>query len=161
VTDAPDWLPELLTLESIGGQWPPYEAAVYAAFKYDFIDHTVYYEGMRIGLRRHPMYNNREWAFWHVTQEGDVEEDRTPDLRRCERIGWIRAIIEHAEDDSVLVWENERRGNRRILLWLESLDYLVVLGVRKRGYAMLVTAYPTDRAHTRKKLRREYEESLK
>jgi hypothetical protein len=161
MTDAPDWLPPLLTLEAASGRWDAYEAAVYAVFKADFIDHTARFRGMRIGLRRHPMYNNREWAFWHVIQQGNVEADRTPDLRRCERIRWIRAIIEHVEDDRVAVWENERRGDRRILLWLEAEDFLVVLAVRNQGYAMLITAYPTNRDHTRRKLRREYEQARK
>ena len=46
-----------------------------------------------------------------LVQEGKVEDDRTPDLRRCERIRWPRPIIEHESEDSILVWENERRGN--------------------------------------------------
>ena len=159
MTDAPDWLPALITLDQHGGRWDTYEPAVYAVFKADFIDTVPFFRGMRIGLRRHPMYNNREWAFWHVVQEGDVEEDRTPDLRRCERISWLRAIIDHAEDTRVLVWENERRGKRRVLLWLESHDFLVILGPRNGEYAMLLTAYPTDRGHTRRKLQKEYEQA--
>ena len=92
---------------------------------------------------------------------GKVEYPRTPDLRRCERIRWIRAIIEHADDQSVLVWENNRGGNQGILLWLKSQDFLVVLGRRSQGYAMLVTAYPTNREHTRRKLLKEYEQARK
>ena len=93
-------------------------------------------------------------------QEGQIEEDRTPDLRRCERIGWLRAIIDNADDDRVKVWENERTGTkgreRSVLLWLEEEDFLVVLG-KRAGYYLLVTAYQTNRDHTRRKLRREYE----
>lgn len=161
MTDAPNWLPPLVTLDAHGGQWDAYESAVYAVFKAGFIDAAVRFRGMRIGLRRHPKYKNREWAFWHLIQEGPVEEHRTPDLRRCERIGWVRAIIDHADDASVKVWENDRRGDRRILLWLESEDFLVVLAVRGQGYTMLVTAYPTNRDHTRRKLLKEYNEAVK
>ena len=161
MTAAPDWLPPLVTLAAHGGQWEVYVDAVYAVFKADLIDSTPKFRGLRIGLRRHPMYDNREWAFWHVIQEGNVEEDRMPDMRRCERIGWVRAVIQNAHDPRVKVWENVRRGNRRILLWLEAQDFLVVLAPRRKGYAMLVTAYPTDRGHTRRKLAGEYKEAQK
>jgi hypothetical protein len=161
MTDAPDWLPPLVTLAAHGGRWDVYEAAVYAVFKADFIDAAPTFRGMRIGLRRHPTYNNREWAFWHVMQEGNVETDRTPDMRRCERIGWVRAVIQNANDLRVKVWENDRRGDRRFLLWLEAQDFLVVLAPRAKGYAMLVTAYPTDRGHTRRKLQQEYAQAQK
>jgi len=97
--------------------------------------------------------------FWHLIQEGQIEEERTPDLRRCERIGWIRAVIENEADPRVKVWENERlkdRGpDRRVILWLDE-EFLVVLGDR-RTYWLLLTAYTTDRANRIEKLRREYE----
>ena len=161
MTGSPDWLPPLLTLPDHGGSWDAYAAAVYARFKADLIDKPSFYRGMRVGLRRHPMHQNREWAFWHIVQEGNVEANRTPDLRRCERIGWVRAIIHHAHDPRVKTWENMRSGNPRILLWLEEQDFLVVLAPRGRRYALLVTAYPTDRGHTRHKLQQEYEAARK
>ena len=157
----PVWLPALVTLGAHGGNWAAYEAAVYAVFRRDFITSAPTFQGLRIGLRRDPKYKNREWAFWHIVQEGDKEEYRTPDLRRCERIGWIRAIIEHATDPQVKVWENDRHGKRRILLWLDSQNFLVVLAPHENRYAMLVTAYPTDRGHTRRKLQQEYEQAVK
>ena len=161
MSDKPAWLPPLVTMESHGGQWGSYVAAVYAVFKAGFIDSTPYLRGRRIGLRREPKYQNREWAFWHVIQEGNVEEGRTPDLRRCERIGWIRAIIDHAHDPRVKTWNNKRGNDSGLLLWLEDQDFLVVLGLRGQGYALLVTAFPTDREHTRQKLQKEYEQAQK
>ena len=157
----PAWLPPLISLDAHGNCWTAYAAAVCSVFKADFIDSPPFLRGRRIGLRREPKYQNREWAFWHVIQEGNVEEGRTPDLRRCERIGWIRAIIEHAHDPRVKAWENRRDGDRRLLLWLEAQDFLVVLGLRGMGYALLITAYPTDRGHTRRRLQKEYEQSRK
>jgi hypothetical protein len=161
MTGSPDWLPPLLLLSDHGGSWDAYAAAVYARFKADLIYNPLVYHGMRVGLRRHPMYQNREWAFWHIVQEGNVEENRIPDIRRCERIGWVRAIIQHASEPRIKIWENKRGGNHRILLWLEDQDFLVVLAPRGKRYALLVTAYPTDRGHTRRKLQREYEETRK
>jgi hypothetical protein len=79
--------------------------------------------------------------------------DKT-DLRHRE-IGWPRAIIDNASDPAVLVWENVRRSDRRVCLWLPAADYLVVLA-KRQTYTLFWTAYPTDREHTRSKLRREY-----
>lgn len=161
MTAAPDWLPTLLTLSDHGGCWDTYVSAVYARFKADLIDKTLDFQGMRVGLRRNPMYHNREWAFWHIVQEGNVEENRIPNMRRCERIGWVRSIIQHASDPRIKKWENSRSGNHRILLWLVEQDFLVILAPRGKRYALLVTAYPTDRGHTCRKLQREYEENPK
>jgi hypothetical protein len=58
---------------------------------------------------------------------------------------------------AIKVWENKKQGERRICLWLEDKEYLVVLAER-RGYTLLWTAYPVTEAHRQKKLRREYED---
>lgn len=38
------------------------------------------------------MADGKEATFWHMIQEGRIEEDRTPDIRRCERIRWPKPI---------------------------------------------------------------------
>ncbi len=157
VVSAPDWLPDLLPFQ---GSWAEYVEAVFAIFERDFIAPRAAFRGEEIRLRWMPIYSGKPNAFWHLVQEGQIEDARTPDLRRCERIAWLRAIIENANDPRVKVWENERTGRkgreRSLLLWLEEEDFLVVLGKRS-GYYLLLTAYPTNREHTRRKLRQEYE----
>jgi len=49
--------------------------------------------GKRLGLKRHPMTQNKEATFWHMIQEGSVESERIPDIRRCERIRWPRPSV--------------------------------------------------------------------
>jgi hypothetical protein len=95
--------------------------------------------------------------FWHCISEGPDEDQRTPDLRRCERIAWVREIIENFQDQRVMVWARRKGREQRHYLWLEE-SYLVVLGERGHRY-QLITAFCTDREHTREKLRREYAES--
>lgn len=154
-----EWLPSLIYLNDYQGDFSTYIEAVYNHFKADFIDTSVIFEGTPIRLKRHPQFQNKEYVFWHLTSEGKIEDQRTPDLRRCERIRWIRAIIDNSTDSAVRRWENQRRGDRRICLWLEEEDYLVVLAIRS-GYTLLWTAYMTNRQHTRQKLRKEYERFL-
>lgn len=125
----------------------------YAVFHKDFIASTPTLDGQRVACRRRPVCSGKEVGFWHCISEGSIELDRTPDPDRCERIGWVRAVIENATDPLVDRWENERSGDRRLLLWYAEA-FLVVLASR-RTYLQLVTSSPTDLEHRKRKLRRE------
>ena len=83
-----------------------------------------------------------------------------PDMRRCERIRWPRPVIDHSGDEAIKIWENVRKGEKRICLWLEKEEYLVILAER-RGYILLWTAYPVTQEHTKRKLRKEFKEAQK
>ncbi len=156
---APHWLPDIIPFGDYGGDWNRYLEVLYDCFRHDFKDPQLMFRGKRVRTSYHPAYENKDYSFWHLIQEGEIEDERTPDFRRCERIGWIRAIIENSDDPAVRVWENvraRRRGvERRVLLWLNE-EVLVVLGDRGT-YWSLITAYTTDRAHRIEKLRMEYE----
>lgn len=156
----PTWLPDLVRFVDHDGDWDRYLEATYEIYLQDFVHSKPTFEGRTLALKRHPVSGGKEATFWHLVSSGPIEDDRLPDFRRFERIGWPRAIIDHAADPSVLVWENERRGDRRACLWLPAADYLVVLAKRST-YTLLWTAYPADREHTKRKLRAEYEEARK
>ncbi len=157
MSNAPDWLPPLVVLSDCGGDWHAYLDTVYAWFKRDFIDSKPTFQGRRLGLKRQPISHGKEATFWHMIQEGAVEEERTPDFRRCERIRWPRSIIEHDTDPTIKVWRNLRRGEVRICLWFAQESYLVVLAVRG-NYILPWTAYLVVQPHQQRKLEREYEE---
>ncbi len=152
----PEWLPDLVLFSDSGGEWTTYLENVYQVFYRDFVAGRPSFQGRDLALKRYPLSRGKEATFWHLVSSGPVEDDRLPDLRRLERIGWPRAIIEHWSDPEVLSWENKRQGERRVCLWLESALYLVVLAKRSR-YTLLWTAYPVTREHQQRKLRREYE----
>ena len=156
---APSLTP-LVYLSDYKGNFTSYQNAVYEHFKADLISSKAFFQGNTISLRRNPEFQGREYSFWHITSGGNVEDERLPDLRRYERIRWIRPIIENAEDSAIKQWENKRSGEPRICLWLEEEDYLVILAPRK-NYILLLTAYMTDRDETRRKIRKEYTQSLK
>lgn len=156
MSDAPDWLPPLVLFSDYGGNWDAYLDAIYEWFKQDFIDSKPMFQGRRLGLKRHPMTHGKEATFWHMTSEGVDEVNRTPDLRRCERIRWPKPVIEHADDPKAKYWVSVKRNEDRIHIWLEDLDYVVVLADR-RGFLLPWTAFLVTRDHTRSKLRKEYE----
>jgi hypothetical protein len=156
MNSSPDWLPPLIRLNDYHGDWERYVNALYDHFKHEFIDSHPFLDGVRISFMRRPMDQGKVATFWHLISQGKVEEERLPDLRRCERIRWPRAIIEHADEAYVKVWENQRPKGKRICLWLEGKEYLVVLG-KGDGYRLLLTAYPVTQQHSKRKLQREYE----
>jgi hypothetical protein len=92
-----------------------------------------------------------------MISEGKEEENRVPDLRRCERIRWPKPIIEHEDDPKVKYWVSVKRNEDRIHIWLEEEDYIVVLADRK-GFLLPWTAFLITRPHTREKLRKEHKE---
>lgn len=151
----PDWLPQLLLLEHYGGDWEAYFSELYAVFRSDFVATLPTFRGQRLSCKRHPLTEGKEATFWHLISEGKVEAERLPDIRRCERIRWPRAIIEHADDPAIKSWANERQGEQRILLWMEEQEYLVVLADRQK-YVLIWTAYTVTRHHQKEKLRKEY-----
>jgi hypothetical protein len=157
MADAPEWLPPLVLLGDYGGDWDAYLNAIYAYFKRDFVDSKPAFEGRRLGLKRHPLTHEKEATFWHMIQEGRIEDERTPDLRRCERIRWPRPIIEHADEPAVKAWRNQRGREERVCLWFEDEDYLVVLADRG-GYILPWTAYLVEQPHRKRKLQKEYED---
>lgn len=168
MTDTPSWLPALITLADYGGNWDQYFEVIYKLFCEDFISSCPSYPDKRFSLKRHPVVDGKEATFWHIISEGNVEAERLPDLRRCERIRWPRAIIESMETEDVRIWKNQRttrqrRNEDRILIALPDFSYLVVLADRGE-YVMLWTAFYVERSHQRRKLQSEYEtyiESLK
>lgn len=164
MNNQPEWLLPLVLLADHGGDWERYLAAVYAYFSHNFVDSQPVFRGRKLGLKRHPMSHGKEATFWHMVSEGDNEENREIDFRRCERIRWPRPVIEHSIDEAVKVWENVRRTTKgpetRICLWLEAHEYLVILADRKK-YLLPWTAYVVDRPHQKRKLQNEFEAYLK
>jgi len=150
------WLPPLVLFGDHGGEWNRYLEAVYAWFKQDFIDSKPVFQGRRLGLKRHPLTDGKEATFWHMTSEGQDEENRLPDLRRCERIRWPKQVIENAGDPKIKWWVSVKRHEDRIHIWLEEEDYVVVLADR-RGFLLPWTAFVITREHTRIKMRKEYD----
>ena len=151
-----NWMPPLELLDEYDNNWDTYFEAIYNFFINDFVKDKPVFQGRRLALKKHPVINGKEATFWHLISEGSIESERTPDIRRCERIRWPKPIIDHAEEPAMKIWQNVRRHNeRRILIWFEEYDYLVVLAERK-GYLLLWTAYPVTRDHRKRKLMQEY-----
>lgn len=136
------------------GNWPTYEAQLYAIFLAEIAQGALIFRGNRVSCRRLPETEGKWAAFWHLVQQGKVEEDRLPDLRRCERLRWVKYAIESWNTDGdIQWWENARGSETNVLLWYRE-EYLVILSKRD-GYWLLKSAYETDQPHRVRTLRAE------
>lgn len=144
-------LPPLLNFT---GDWDDYVEQLYTIFLDEIAKGGLTFRGDPVSCRRMPETDKRWAAFWHLVQEGRIEDDRLPDLRRCERLRWIKYVIENWNtDSSIQWWENNRDGNVSVLLWLNE-EYLVILA-KRNGYWLLKSAYETSKPHRLASLRAE------
>lgn len=159
-TPAEAWLPPLVTLDQHGGDWPTYLTAIYALFTRDFLASKPRFPGKRMGLKRLPIRDGKEATFWHLVSEGKVEEERLPDLRRCERIGWPRPMIDELTafrrgGARVHCWVQPRPGVRRIVIAAQDFSYVVILDDRG-DFVLPWTAFYVHHTHQRDRFRREW-----
>lgn len=138
-----DWLPPIVPFD---GDWEGYCDQIHEIFESDL--RAARFFGLRVGRRREPEVQGKADGFWHVTTEGFASgsDDRLPDMRRCERISWIRPMIDAAGTDRVHCWLSDRPPKKpNVVIALPDFSHVVILA-RRRGtngaYMMLVTAFP-------------------
>ena len=146
--------PDLLLFQDFGGDWSRYEKELNRIFTEKIAWGSLRFRNLPINCRRIPETGGRWASFWHLIQEGEEEDERTPDLRRCERLPWIPWVINNATTHPKIdEWQNKRGSETNSLLWYRE-EYLVVLSQR-RGYWLLKTAYLTDKKRRIEQLRKE------
>ncbi|GHT43555.1 hypothetical protein FACS189438_0990 [Bacteroidia bacterium] len=153
-------LPALIELFQYDGNFELYNNAVYEIFKNDFVLNKPVYEGKKLRLKARPYMEGKEYTYYHFTHSGDDESERTPDLRRMERIGFPKPMIDASRSDKLKTWRNRRGTKDRILILHEEEKYLVVLEDRK-DYILPWTAYLIEHESRLKRLVKEYEEYKK
>jgi hypothetical protein len=155
----PPWLPLIILLESFDGDWPRYLRAIYEVFHNDWIrPRNLLFRGKRIAIKRHPVDGDgMEATFWHLITTGNVEADRIPEIRRCERVGWPRAILDNDGDAAIRCWTEIRGSRRRIHLWCVDADYVFVLCDRT-DYVLPWTGFHLEHEHQRVKFQRRWEQ---
>lgn len=158
--EVPYWLPDLILLETFNGKWNDYIDALYHQFYNDFVKDRPLYDNLPVFVRNQPTHEKKGATFWHLISEGSEESERLPDIRRCERISWPRALIEGGDIKEIKIWESFRpwkgQKQRRVMFSLKNFSYIVVLGETSKGYT-LITAYPVEKSHQREKLKKEFE----
>jgi hypothetical protein len=162
----PEWLPNIIPLSDFNSDFNQYLDHLYQIFKRDFIDSRPLYNGKPVLFDKREI-NNYPACFWHLVTEDKIENyDRIEianiSLLRCERLCWIRPMIENCTHEAVSVWENTRftRGKKfNTIFFLEDHDYVVVLtNIKNRFY--LVTAYYVNYSNRKNQLIQERDSYL-
>lgn len=154
-------LPERILLEDFSGNIASYLEAVYCIFRNDFVLNRPSFRGIRLGLKKYPLVQDKEYTFYHMTHEGSDESRRTPDIKRMERMPFPAPMINHSTHPYLKVWRNTRNRNKqRILIFHEAESYLVVLDDRG-DYILPWTAYFVEHGYRKRRLLQEYEEYIR
>ncbi len=123
------------------GDWDSYEEELYQNYLKTVVNAGLQFLGTRVTCPYRPATKGKHFSFWHIISEGEKEEDREPDLKRCARISWIGWMIKNADiSDDLKWWENKRGKNTHVVIWHEQESFAVVLA-KRNGCYMLKTAY--------------------
>lgn len=153
--------PDLIEMNEYGGDFEDYFQAVYQVFKNHFIDHSPKFEGVPVYTKKFPLTDGKyHRTFYHITHEGEEEANRTPDLRRMERIRYPKFIITSHAHSELLVWVENRKKEERIHIFNEEEGYLLVL-VKRKGFLLLWTAFFIEYPHQKRKKIEKYQEYIK
>lgn len=162
------WLPPIKPFphESFNvDSYREYESSLYKEYRRQFWETHPMFEGKRVQVRRSPIIDGYEESFVHFTCKNyDGAENREPDFRRCERLHWIRPVIEHylckqtcdENCEGIKTWEEPYKNTVRVNFLFEEERYLVVLEKRE-SYCLLITAYYLDYENTLRKHLKKYE----
>jgi hypothetical protein len=125
------------------GNWTTYVEELYDMYLDDIVNNTsLKFNTLPIKTRFKPMTDGKGFGFWHIISDGEEEDDRVPDMRRCESLPWVSYCISTATKppSPVCWWRNKRGTNTHIVILNEDEDFVVVLAERK-DYYLLKTAY--------------------
>lgn len=156
--------PDLIFMNDFPG-WDAYEDAIYAIYLETVAHARLTFRSWPLRVRFNSETKRKGHGFWHLvseapTQDNRNEEERIPDLRRCERVRWVAWCILQADAGApgFSWWENERGRDTHVVIWAEPHDYAVVLGKRPaqqgRSFYLLKTAYCL-RSHAIRKFTKE------
>jgi hypothetical protein len=153
-------LPELIRLSDYGNDWDRYVDVLYDIYQKQIVNAELSFGGLAVNQRCMPFTKGKDATFWHLISEGKLEEERTPDIRRCERLSWIGWLIHQVGTNTDVLWYEQIRNNRiYVVLWCRPHQYVVILEKRV-SYYLLVTAYSIDR-HREKTLEKEWNDYWK
>lgn len=150
----PSWLPALFNVSPWNDE--TYDL-LYQIFHTDFIASKATHRNAFVVVSK-IKDNGKELTFWHITTREDKASDqRLADNRRCERLPWLKPMLEGTDNPEVLTWENtEGDGVIKVYVWLKDHDYIAIMKKTKNGQLILVTAFWVEYESIKRKLMKKY-----
>ena len=169
------WLPKENTLDL--NEFEKEIDKAYEEFEHDFIKSFPIFDGLPVRVRRYPEdeLKHRYSAFNHITtrdynhingKNSSNYDNREPDIRRIERITWVRKLIEHpncrpqeiCNCKGTFAWFVDYKGKKRANILHYTEMFMVVLEKRKDFY-LLVTSFLLNNKVVRDQKYKEYKKS--
>jgi len=147
--------------EDTAARWQDFIDGLYGLYLKTIVRAGLTFQKLPVRCRFVPETFGKHYAFWHMMQEGPVENDRTIDPERCKRLLWLSWVIEKAGVDArIRVFKQSPRGTEiSWVLWLYEHDYAVILWERN-GYYLLKTAFMV-KPHRRQEFERDWKKYQK
>lgn len=155
-----EWLPQFYEYPD-WNNYAAYEKKLYSFFRAIYILRLMNFKGTILRYRRHPIIENREELYYHLTCcDYNKEKDRMPDPERIIRIEWTRAFIENylcyntCCNSKPMYWI--KKYNTCIKHKIFHNDFLIVIEERVEYY-LLITGHYINEEYYRRDLKNEYE----
>jgi hypothetical protein len=170
----PGWLPPMAQVSpwQYGDGRDTYEM-LYAIFHRDFVISRPQYAARDVWY--FPNHEDgKETIFWHLTSRDEKSKPvprrmrgvvgaannaagRYPDLRRSERLPWVRSLIANSIEPEVLTWDYlEGDGSIRTYIWLKNFDFVVIMKKYPKGGHRLITSFYVDEDYKRSDFAQKY-----
>jgi hypothetical protein len=155
----PDWIPEMVNVS-------PWTAdtfdILYTIFSRDFKETKPIYQGFVV-WHFPELDDGKEKVFWHLTHQEDNDAgERLPDLRRSERLPWVRKMIDNSNKEEILHWDyKEGRGTIHTYIWLKDYDFLVIMKKYPDGRRRIITSFFIEYNNYRIKTEKKYSKRIK
>lgn len=163
------YLPSIIELHDYENSWEQYLKAVYLRYLDDIANGPLLFHEKIVFRNDVVDPYGIENTFWHIISEGKNEKERTPDLRRCERVSWIKVLLtgictiaEGRNCENYKIWAkvHEKTNKNRWYVWCSAEDYVIVLEERNKYY-FLITAFVVKYPDKRNQFEREYQTWIK
>lgn len=142
---------------------PTFVDAMYSIYSTDFLLNRTSFQSRSVHLRNSPSGNlhwkDYDWTFHHIITREDSSNPsvRILNIPRAVRIRFPRHYLDN--ESTLLVWMKRKGNEDKYYISDHNFDYLIILAKRKTsGNFVLLSAFPTDYDHYRKRLKREYQQ---
>ena len=150
-------LPEIYEFH---GDWLSYVEELYNIYLDDIVNNSsLKFNNLPIRTRFKPMTDGKGYGFWHIISDGEEEDQREIDFRRCESLPWVSHCISQAIQPPAPIhwWKNKRGSNTHIVILSEETGFVVILAERVNYYLLKTAYFPrTRRLENLKKERDKY-----
>src|ERR1035441_10441896 len=162
-TGLPSWLPPMVSVSP----WQDDTFDVlYAVFTRDLRRGGLSYLGFNVWFYPTTEEDGKEEIFWHLTSRKDMTQNppvRIPDLRRSERLTWVRPMILRCPCATSDVWDwdhLEGDGTIKTYIWIQQHHFVIIIKKLPDGRRRLITSYHLDDDYQREKMGKKWNRRL-